>query len=187
MKIQSDRLEKRHQNFLEITPLKTNMTGVWKIPRVLYEVHLQMVAVSSVMLVFLGVFFWSFFLKKQKMIPCFVVVKQMCSSTFRLAGGHCSVHKDHVKSWVFHEDLGYKLPKNNLHFKKEKKKDLLEKKIHGFSLFPFPPPTFTKTLQNIFPGGAFSMSHLLILLILHLVRRGIRKGFPPGMVYYETP
>lgn len=98
------------------------MTGVWKIPRVLYEVHLQMVAVSSVMLVFLGVFFWSFFLKKQKMIPCFVVVKQMCSSTFRLAGGHCSVHKDHVKSWVFHADLGYKLPKNNLHFKKEKKR-----------------------------------------------------------------
>ena len=52
--------------------------------------------------------------------------------------------------------------KNNLHFKK--KKTPLEMKIHVcFVRFP---QHLHKTLQVF-----FSMSHLLILLILHLVRR----------------
>lgn len=134
---------------------------------------------------FLGcIFLFIFFLKKQKMIPCFVV-KQMCCSTFWLAGGRCSVYKDHVKSWVFHADLGYKLPKTTCISKMKKKP--LEKKIHVFVFFPFPPHPPSQKRQNMFPGGVFSMSHLLILLILHLVRRDIRRGFPPGMVSARKP
>ena len=76
------------------------------------------------MLVFLGVFCWSFFFFEETEDDTMFVVKQMCSSTFWLAGGHFSVYEDHVKSWVFHANLGYKLPKTlqkQLVFQKRKK------------------------------------------------------------------
>ena len=86
--------------------------------------------------------------------------------------------------------FGIQTTKNNLHFKNEKK-NLLKRKSMVLFLFRFPPATFTKTLQNMFPGGVFSMSHLLILLILHLVRRdihGIPARFPTwDGVFWKPP
>ena len=68
-------------------------------------------------------------------------------------------------------NLVYKLPKNNLHHTK--------KPCWGnpcfFFRFPHPPCYVVFFSQNAAWQVFFSMSHLLILLILHLVRRDNRK------------